>query len=283
MRRHSGLPSRRHLSLAAARDPGMLESLQARFGLPDGGGLRLPALPHQSESDVHRRSRVRAQRDGVWFPLQGRRRLHEPFEVQHGDRQVRTMNRTRAAPLGRRQLLLAAASGLSRLGCSSDGVERISSPRKIDCAIPSDGGDAAYCLVEARSIRVARARALQQGEAVLANIDDNTAVIVARDAEGFHALSAICTHACCLVSLCIVPTCLDVTSNPGACGVSAAVRADETTTAIACPCHGSSFRLSDGAPTGGPERRSLPSYAVSFDGQDVLVDTARLVDPGTRA
>jgi Rieske Fe-S protein len=120
------------------------------------------------------------------------------------------------------------------------------------------------------------------GQAVLANLDDNTAVIVARDGRGFHALSAICTHACCLVSLCRVSTCSTVTSNPGECAATDSVSVDENASTIACPCHGSSFRLIDGAPTGGPARRPLPSYALRFDAQDALVDTARTVDAAAR-
>jgi Rieske Fe-S protein len=74
-----------------------------------------------------------------------------------------------------------------------------------------------------------------------------------------------------------------VTSNPGGCATTDVVSVDETAAIIACPCHGSSFRLIDGAPTGGPARRPLPSYAVLFDGPDALVDTARSVEAAVRA
>ncbi len=187
----------------------------------------------------------------------------------------------RAIP--RRRLLVGLAACAAPLGCSGGRVESRKSG-SLPCAAPSDGGAGqAYCLVDERRIRVAAAAALEVGQAMLTNIDDKTAVIVARDAQGFHALSAICTHACCLVSLCRRAGCGQVTSNPGECGTSEVVTIDETTAGIACPCHGSSFRLIDGTPATGPARRALPSYALTFDAQDAIVDTGRAVDPMARA
>jgi len=186
-------------------------------------------------------------------------------------------------PIPRRRLLLAFATSISPVGCAN-GAPSGRAPRESPgCATPSDGGGVGgYCLVDPRVFRITNGRALGVGQALLANFDDNTAVIVARDADGFHALSAICTHACCLVSLCRVSTCTDVTSNPGECRTTQPVSVDENASAIVCPCHGSSFRLLDGTPTGGPARRPLPSYTLRFDGEDALVDTAQTVDPATR-
>src|ERR1700690_486577 len=66
-----------------------------------------------------------------------------------------------------------------------------------------------------------------------------TNVVVARDAGGGYAMSAVCTHAGCLL--------------------------DDSATTIAaglyCPCHGSTFDAS-GNVTGGPARSSLQHYAV---------------------
>jgi nitrite reductase/ring-hydroxylating ferredoxin subunit len=187
-------------------------------------------------------------------------------------------------PIPRRRLLLAFVAGASfPLGCGSTGGGARSGTASPGCAAPSDGGTGtAYCLVESRIVRVKGARSLAVGDAVLTNIDDNTAVIVARDSGGFHALSAICTHACCLVTLCRDAACSQLTSNPGECASTEPASGDVGGTAIACPCHGSSFRISDGAPTGGPARRSLPSYALTFEGEDGLVDTGRSADPSSR-
>lgn len=99
-------------------------------------------------------------------------------------------------------------------------------------------------------MRVAAAAALEEGRAVLLNVDDNTAVIVARDAGGFHALAAICTHACCIVSLCGNAGCTSLSKSPGMCEATPVAAGDSSGPSALCPCHGSTFRLSDGAAPG---------------------------------
>jgi len=187
--------------------------------------------------------------------------------------------RLRHASVTRRRALqlLVAAAGCTG-GSPGDG------PPQGPCVaeLPDAGPGAPYCLVEARQVRVKGGRLLQIGESMLTNVDDQTAVIVARDAKGFHALSAICTHACCLVSLCKDASCTSPTSNPGDCGTSSAVSPDPAGRSILCPCHGSAFRLVDGAPVSGPATRPLPSYELSFSGDDVVVDTSRPTDATTR-
>ena len=66
-------------------------------------------------------------------------------------------------------------------------------------------------------------------------------VVVARDANGVYAMSAVCTHAGCL---------LDDSNSTIASGLS-------------CPCHGSTFDGS-GTVTGGPAQSSLQHYAVTI-------------------
>ena len=86
-------------------------------------------------------------------------------------------------------------------------------------------------------------------------------VVVARDAGGVYAMSAVCTHEGCL---------LDQSSQTIGAGLS-------------CPCHGSTF---DGAGnvTRGPARAPLQHYAVTIaaDGS-VTVDGSRAVSASTRA
>jgi Rieske Fe-S protein len=135
-----------------------------------------------------------------------------------------------------------------------------------------------YCLVEAFVVRVVGVASLSVGESILANVDDNTAVIVGRDDAGLFARSAICTHACCVVSLCTDETCTDLFPTPDACGTSGPAG-----THALCTCHGSRFQLSDGAVLNGPATRPLPAYALTLDGDDALVDTGTLADPSTRA
>lgn len=133
--------------------------------------------------------------------------------------------------------------------------------------------------MEAALVRVVGAATLTVGQAVLTNIDDNTAVIVARDSRGYHALSAICTHACCVVSLCRNAACTELTPTPAECRATQVAENDPEGESILCPCHGSTFRLSDGVALTGPTSTSLPAYALSLDGDDVVVDTGTRVDP----
>jgi len=85
-------------------------------------------------------------------------------------------------------------------------------------------------------------------------------VVVARDANGVYAMSAVCTHAGCL---------LDDGSQTITAGLS-------------CPCHGSTFDGS-GAVTHGPAGIPLQHYAVTIasDGT-ITVDGSAPVSAGTR-
>jgi len=88
-----------------------------------------------------------------------------------------------------------------------------------------------------------------------ARIPEGHNVFVFHDANGFFAISAVCTHLGCIV-------------NNVAAG-------------FACPCHGSQFdRL--GRVEGGPAPRPLDWYELSVapDGQ-LVVDEAQTVKPGT--
>jgi cytochrome b6-f complex iron-sulfur subunit len=79
-------------------------------------------------------------------------------------------------------------------------------------------------------------------------LDPAAAIYVIREAEGFYALSAICTHLGCL------------TAWKPELGI------------IACPCHGSKFNR-DGVKIAGPAPRPLPWFRMwlSEDG-DLMVD-----------
>ena len=85
-------------------------------------------------------------------------------------------------------------------------------------------------------------------------------VVVARDANGVYAMSAICTHAGCY---------LDDGSQTIAAGLS-------------CPCHGSTFDGSGGV-IRGPARTPLPHYAVTIaaDGS-ITVDGSMPVSASVR-
>lgn len=80
---------------------------------------------------------------------------------------------------------------------------------------------------------------------------------VVRRADGFHALSSVCTHLGCITRY--LP--------------------DENL--IACPCHGSRFDL-DGEVLSGPAPRPLPWLLMALTGQGLIeVDTAMEVPGGT--
>jgi Rieske Fe-S protein len=70
-------------------------------------------------------------------------------------------------------------------------------------------------------------------------------VITQPQAGTFKAFSKVCTHAGC-----------DVNKVDG--GV------------ISCPCHGSTFSIEDGSPTGGPASKALPETKVKVDGDNVV-------------
>ncbi len=92
------------------------------------------------------------------------------------------------------------------------------------------------------TIRRIRSRSIRQ-----------TAIYVVRTAEGFFALSAICTHLGCL------------TAYKPELGI------------IACPCHGSKFKT-DGVKIEGPAPRPLPWLRMwlSDDG-NLMVDRSSAV------
>jgi Rieske Fe-S protein len=84
--------------------------------------------------------------------------------------------------------------------------------------------------------------------------------VVARDAGGVYAMSAVCTHAGCLLG--------------DAAGSVAA--------GLYCPCHGSAFD-GNGAVIVGPARAALPHYLVTIspDG-GITVDGSQLVAADAR-
>ena len=140
-------------------------------------------------------------------------------------------------------------------GCASSGDGASSSGGASGaCATPSDNAGALFCLLEALIIRVPNAASLAMGSSVLVNVDDHTAIVWSRDEGGLFARSAICTHACCVVSLCGDAPCNQLSATPRPCEPLA------SSSAMAlCPCHGSKFRLSDGVPMNGPATTPLPA------------------------
>ena len=172
----------------------------------------------------------------------------------------------------RRDVLGAFGVGVAAAAC---GGPKSAPP----CVVQDDAGlgrSTPYCLVEREHVRIPGIRTIAIGQAALFNIDDNTAVIVARDSAGAYAMSGICTHQCCLVSLCEDAACSTLGTNPGECATTAIAMPAPTGAAMICPCHGSAFAL-DGAVLTGPAVRSLPHYGLAFVGDDAVVDTSTVV------
>src|SRR4051794_24524948 len=147
-------------------------------------------------------------------------------------------NRRTTGTLARRRLLCLAgcSTGLMMIGAGTGCGDPMGSPPTG----PVSGGN-----VSALSLGALL---------VLSN------VAVGRDAEGVYAMSAVCTHAGCLL----------------------ADSAQTIAGGLNCPCHGSLFD-GDGAVTRGPARAALQHYQVTVapDGS-ITVDGSQPVAAGAR-
>lgn len=119
---------------------------------------------------------------------------------------------------------------------ATDPPSTASSPTATETAAgtPSSGGGSGGGLVAAGDVPV--------GGGVI--VKDAELVVTQPAAGEFKAFSAICTHQGCLVG--------SVSDGQ-----------------IHCPCHGSSFSISDGAPQGGPAQSPLSEVAVTVAGDEV--------------
>ncbi|MGE5127270.1 MAG: ubiquinol-cytochrome c reductase iron-sulfur subunit, partial [Betaproteobacteria bacterium] len=82
-------------------------------------------------------------------------------------------------------------------------------------------------------------------------------LFVFNTSEGFHAVSAVCTHLGCNVN-------------------------HEEGRGFACPCHGSTFD-EEGRVRKGPAAWPLPRFAMTLSRRgELVVDTRRLVGPAFR-
>lgn len=168
--------------------------------------------------------------------------------------------------LTRRSLLLATGA-LALAKCTAERVA------PVVCETPSTGLSLDPCAPPKLVIRATGAASLRVGEAVRVRADDHAAAFVVRDQSGLYALSAVCTHQCCLLNLCGSSGC--TVPQEGACGTTPAVQLAQDA-AFLCLCHGSTF-AADGHVLTAPAKRALAHLAVQQDGGDVVVDLAREV------
>jgi cytochrome b6-f complex iron-sulfur subunit len=84
-------------------------------------------------------------------------------------------------------------------------------------------------------------------------------LFVVRSEAGFYAMSSVCTHLGCMVQH---------------------QTRQDASEAFFCPCHGSRFD-GQGNVVGGPAPRPLDRVEITIDGGRLVVDTSRVVPPGT--
>lgn len=147
---------------------------------------------------------------------------------------------TTAALLNRRTVL----AGTCAAGCAAlAGCATYSASPKPEAA-PTAGGTAAPQVGGAAAAPLVRTAEVPVGGGVILAAQQ---VVVTQPTAGlFKAFSTTCTHQGC-----------EVTSV-----------ADGQ---IVCPCHGSYFSVTDGAPTEGPAKKPLPEKAVTVSGDAVTL------------
>ncbi|MEF9882092.1 Rieske (2Fe-2S) protein [Streptomyces sp. P9-A4] len=130
-----------------------------------------------------------------------------------------------------RRTVLIASTAALTAGCGSDGGTGTASADPSGTASP-----AGSALARTSDIPVG-------GGAVFAR---EKVVVTQPTAGEFKAFSAVCTHQGCLVNKV----------------------ADGT---IDCPCHGSKYRVADGAVAAGPAPRSLPAQQIIVSGETITL------------
>jgi Rieske Fe-S protein len=149
-----------------------------------------------------------------------------------------------AGALGAGCLLAACgtdtSTNSSSTGANGGDFSNDPKPAGSSTAGPDGGGDSGDDSSGAAKTLVAAADVPEGGGIIKGDY-----VITQPQAGTFKAFSKVCTHQGCPVNK---------------------VDGDQ----ISCPCHGSTFSIADGSPTGGPATKSLPETKVKKDGDNIV-------------
>ncbi len=145
-----------------------------------------------------------------------------------------------------RRQVLGALAGLTAAACSSNSVVHVAADGGADDAGEDDAGGVACAKTPAGTNEGT------VGTYPLGTWKKKNSFIIAQDAMGFFAFTAVCTHSGCLVN-------------------APAANGD-----VLCACHGSRFD-GNGAVLQGPAQLPLEHYAVTVCGGDVYVDQNTVV------
>ena len=204
--------------------------------------------------------------------------------MHRGDREVHALMSNGQGRVGRRELLVGAAAGLTLVGCGGPGAGSDGAlapdPSTLTCGSPASGPGLGYCLLRKQKLTLPGVAKLAVGRMAIMGFDDHNAAIVARDERGFYALSATCPHQCTTVTMC-ESACARPIVSPNGCRPPLTASLPKSGPAFLCPSHASIFGP-DGAVLAGPASKALPSIALNLVGDDAVVDLSTPAQPGER-
>jgi nitrite reductase/ring-hydroxylating ferredoxin subunit len=150
------------------------------------------------------------------------------------------------SPIPRRRLLAGAGAAVA---CCAAGCATYGTPRDTAPAAPAPTTPAPAAAAPSSSAAAAPAGIAADDDVPVGGgrvFAEQKVVVTRPDADTVLAFDATCPHQGCLV---------DQVSQAG----------------ISCPCHGSLFAVSDGAPLDGPAQAPLTSRPVRVEGGQVVL------------
>ncbi|MFE7200483.1 Rieske (2Fe-2S) protein [Pseudonocardia alni] len=150
------------------------------------------------------------------------------------------------SPIPRRRLLAGAGAAVAccAAGCATYGTPRDTAPAAPAPTTPAPAAAAPSSSAAAAPAGIAAVDDVPVGGGRV--FAEQKVVVTRPDADTVLAFDATCPHQGCLV---------DQVSQAG----------------ISCPCHGSLFAVSDGAPLDGPAQAPLTSRPVRVEGGQVIL------------